>query len=69
MMGSSRGRRLPIIFLLLAIVVAIAVVAIGVALGGGGVAAAAPGTDATIEASPFSVASSKVGEAFAVCPG
>jgi hypothetical protein len=32
-------------------------------------AVAAPGTDATIEATPFSVEPSKIGEAFAVCPG
>src|SRR5512132_2950490 len=69
MLGSSRGRRLPMSLMLLAIVVAMAVVAIGVALGGDGMAVAAPGTDATIEATPFSVEPSKIGEAFAVCPG
>jgi hypothetical protein len=69
MLDSSRGRRLPMSLMLLAIVVAMAVVAIGVALGGGGMAMAASGTDATIEATPFSVEPSKIGEAFAVCPG
>ena len=50
-MGSSRGRRLPMVLVLLAVVVAMVVVAIGVALGGGGRAVAAPAaTDATIEA-------------------
>jgi hypothetical protein len=67
--SSSRGRRLPMLLILLAIVVAMAVVAIGVAFSGGGMAVAAPGTDATIEATPFSVASSKIGEEYAVCPG
>src|SRR5215218_8084703 len=67
MTGSSSERRLPMIFMLLAIVVAMAVVAIGVTLGGGMVVAA-PGTDATIEATPFSVEPSKIGEEYAVCP-
>jgi hypothetical protein len=68
--GSSRGRRLPVIFMLLAIVVAMVVVAIGVALDGGGRAVAAPASnDATIKATSFSVADKKVGEEFAVCPG
>src|SRR5829696_5820270 len=68
MLGSSRGRQLPMTLMLLAIVVAMAVVAIGVALGGGMVVAAS-GTDATIEATPFSVEPSKIGEEYAVCPG
>ncbi len=69
--GSSRGRRLPMVFVLLAVVVAmVVVVAIGVALGGGGRAVAAPAApDATIEATSFSVADNQVGEEFAVCPG
>src|SRR5215218_201991 len=67
--SSSRGRRLPMLLILLAIVVAMAVVAIGVAFSGGGMAVAAPGTDATIEATPFSVEPSKIGEEYAVCPG
>jgi hypothetical protein len=67
--SSSRGRRLPMTLMLLAMVVAMAVVAIGVALGGGGMAVAAPGTDATIEASPpFSVEPSKIGAEYATCP-
>jgi hypothetical protein len=69
MLGSRRGRWPPMTLMLLAIVAAMAVVAIGVALGGGGMAVAAPGTDATIEATPFSVEPSKIGEAFAACPG
>ena len=69
MLGSSRGRQLPMTLMLLAIVVAMAVVAIGVAFSGGGMAVAAPGTDATIEATPFSVEPSKIGEEYAVCPG
>ncbi len=69
-MGSSRGRRLPMVFVLLAVVVAMVVVAIGVALGGGGRAVAAPAaTDATIEATSFSVANDQIGEEFAKCPG
>ncbi len=68
--GSSRGRRLPMVFVLLAVVVAMVVVAIGVALGGGGRAVAAPAaTDATIEATSFSLAAAQTGEKFAVCPG
>ncbi|MDQ5828588.1 MAG: hypothetical protein M3324_01670, partial [Actinomycetota bacterium] len=55
--------------MLFALVVATAV-AIGVALGGGGMAVAAPATtDATIEATSFSVAPYQTGEASAVCPG
>jgi hypothetical protein len=69
MLDSSRRRLLPMTLMLLAIVVAMAVVAIGVALGGGGKAAATPADDATIEANVFSVEPSKIGEAFAVCPG
>jgi hypothetical protein len=57
------------LLILLAIVVAMAVVAIGVAFSGGGMAVAAPGTDATIEATPFSVASGQIDGAYAVCPG
>jgi hypothetical protein len=66
--GSSRGRRLPVIFMLLAIVVATAVVAIGVVLGGGGMAVAAQGDDATIEATTFKVADGQTSEEYAKCP-
>ena len=66
--GSSRGRRLPVIFMLLAIVVATAVVVIGVVLAGGGMAVAAPGDDATIEATTFQVAGNQIGEEYAKCP-
>src|SRR5215213_11013017 len=69
MLGSRRGRWPPMTLMLLAIVAAMAVVAIGVAFSGGGMAVAAPGTDATIEATPFSVEPSKIGEEYAVCPG
>ena len=72
--SSTRGRRLPMTFMLLAMVVAM-VVAIGVALGGGGMAVAkkqanAPATTdgATIEATALPVAPGKIGEASAVCP-
>ncbi len=69
-MDSSRGRRLPMVFVLLAVVVAMVAVAIGLALGGGARAVAAPAApDATIEATSFSVATSRTGEEFAVCPG
>ena len=72
-MGSSRGRRLPMVFVLLAVVVAMVAVAIGGALGGGRAVAAPAATDATIEATSFSVAGSerdeRTGEEFAVCPG
>jgi nitrate/TMAO reductase-like tetraheme cytochrome c subunit len=68
-MGSSRGRRLPMVFVLLAVVVAMVAVAIGLALGGGARAVAAPAaTDATIEATSFSVTDDHT-EKFAVCPG
>jgi hypothetical protein len=54
--SSTRGRRLPMLFMLLAMVVATAVVAIGVALGGGGMAGAAPATSgATLVATSFQV--------------
>ena len=73
--SSTRGRRLPMLFMLLAMVVATAVVAIGVTLGGGGMAVAkkqanAPATTdgATIEATALPVAPGKIGEASAVCP-
>jgi len=71
--SSSRGRRLPVISMLLAIVVAM-VVALGVALGGGGMAVAkkqakAPAiSDATIEATTFKVAHGQTGEEYAKCP-
>src|SRR5215212_7828925 len=72
--STSRGRRLPMTFMLLAMVVAM-VVAIGVTLGGGGMAVAkkqanAPATTdgATIEATALPVAPGKIGEASAVCP-
>ena len=68
-MGSSRGRRLPMVFVLLAVVVAMVAVAIGGALGGGRAVAAPAATDATIEATSFSVADNQVSEGFAVCPG
>ena len=69
-MGSSRGRRLPMVFVLLAVVVAMVAVAIGGALGGGGRAVAAPAApDATIEATSFSVADEQTVEEYAVCPG
>ncbi len=56
--------------LLVAAISAATVVAIiGVALLGGDMARAATGSDATIEATPFSVASTQTGEKFAVCPG
>jgi hypothetical protein len=72
---SSRGRRLPVIFMLLAIVVATAFVVVGVVLGGGGMAMAkkqakAPATssDATIVATAFQVAKGQTGEEYAKCP-
>jgi hypothetical protein len=68
MMGSSRGRMLPMMFMLLAIVVAM--VAIGAALGASSMAVAAPKTTgATIEATSFQVANGQTGEESAVCPG
>jgi hypothetical protein len=68
--SSTRGRRLPMLFMLLAMVVATAVVAIGVALGGGGMAGAAPATSgATLVATSFQVGGNQTNEAYAKCPG
>jgi hypothetical protein len=69
-MGSSRGRRLPMMFMLVAIVVAM-VVAICVALDAGTAVAQkqARKTDAKIVAKSFQVAASQTGEAYAKCPG
>jgi hypothetical protein len=68
--SSTRGRRLPMLFMLLAMVVATAVVAIGVALGGGGMAVAAPATSgATLVATSFQVGGNQTNEAYAKCPG
>ncbi len=53
--SNSRWRRLPVIFMLLAILVATVVVAIGVALGGDKAGAAPATTGATIKATPFQV--------------
>jgi hypothetical protein len=69
---SSRGRRLPMVFMLLAIAVTMAV-AIGVALGGGTAVAKKPPkaqatSDATIEATTFKVADHQDGEEYAKCP-
>jgi hypothetical protein len=69
---SSRGRRLPMVFMLLAIAVTM-VVAIGVALGGGTAVAKKPPkaqatSDATIEATTFKVADHQDGEEYAKCP-
>src|SRR5215217_4560348 len=77
--SSSRGRRLPMILMLLAIVAAMAV-AIGVGLAAGGMAAAkkpapkpapkpAATTGATIKATPFEALAKQTTEAHAMCPG
>jgi hypothetical protein len=66
--SSSRGRRLPMIFMLLAMVVATAV-AIGVALSAGmAVAKKQAKAPATIEATTFQVANGLTDEAYAKCP-
>jgi hypothetical protein len=71
--SSSRGRRLPMILMLLAILVATAVMAISVALGGGTAVAKKPPkaqatSDATVEATTFKVADRQEGEEYAKCP-
>ncbi len=71
--SGTRGRRLPVMFVLFALVVAM-VVAIGVALGGGTAVAkkqpkAQATSDATIEATTFKVADRQYEvEEYAKCP-
>ena|SRR5215213_227169 len=71
--SSSRGRRLPMILMLLAMVAAMAVaIAVGLAAGGMAVAKKQPKaqatSDATIEATTFKVAHFQTGEEYAKCP-